>query len=213
MSELTEHREQKFRKAISQKQPNITLVFDNVIDPHNVYACLRTAEAIGIVEVFIINTGKIFQKKLKEGKRSGASAKKWIHMHYFTDYETCFEKVKENYSQVLGTYLGMESKSVYDLNLTNSIALVFGNEQFGLSEEVRKYCDGFFLIPQMGMIESLNISVACAVTLYEAYRQRNMAGMYLENTLMTETKKELMYKEWIAKKEEIKLARKTITGN
>ena len=134
-------------------------------------------------------------------------------MHYFTDYETCFKKVKEDYSQVLGTYLGMESKSVYELNLTNSIALVFGNEQFGLSEEVRKYCDGFFLIPQMGMIESLNISVACAVTLYEAYRQRNMAGMYLENSLMTETMKDLMYKEWIAKKEEIKLARKTITGN
>lgn len=67
---------------------------------------------------------------------------------------------------------------MFETNLTDPVALVFGNEKYGLSSEMMKACDGFFYIPQQGMIHSLNISVACAVTLYEAMRQRMNAGLY-----------------------------------
>jgi tRNA (guanosine-2'-O-)-methyltransferase len=208
MTPLTEHREKKFRNAIQHKQPNITVIFDNVVDPHNIYACMRTADSIGLIEMYSINTGKRFQRKLKEGKRSGASAKKWIQLHEFDSYEACFEVVKRKYQKVLGTFLGENSADLYSLDLTESVALVFGNEQFGISEEAKKFCDGNFVIPQKGMIESLNISVACAVTLYEAYRQRASAGMYGEKSLMTAAEKEQMYEAWIAKKEEIREEKK-----
>lgn len=68
--------------------------------------------------------------------------------------------------------------SLYDLNLTESVVLAFGNEHNGLTKESFELLDGNFIIPQVGMVQSLNISVACAVSLYEAYRQRARTGKY-----------------------------------
>jgi tRNA (guanosine-2'-O-)-methyltransferase len=77
--------------------------------------------------------------------------------------------------------LAEDSVSVYDLDMSDSVALLFGNEHLGVSEEAQKYSDGNFIIPMVGMVQSLNISVACAVTLYEAYRQRDVKGYYSDN--------------------------------
>jgi tRNA (guanosine-2'-O-)-methyltransferase len=74
--------------------------------------------------------------------------------------------------------LGVASTSLYELDLTQRVALIFGNERQGVTEECLSYCDGNFLVPQVGMVQSLNISVACAISLYEAFRQRSAAGAY-----------------------------------
>jgi tRNA (guanosine-2'-O-)-methyltransferase len=80
------------------------------------------------------------------------------------------------------------SKSMYSLDMTEPIALVFGNERQGLTRASLNFCDGNFIIPQVGMIQSLNISVACAVTLYEASRQKNNVNHFHEPKLnMDET--------------------------
>jgi tRNA (guanosine-2'-O-)-methyltransferase len=89
---------------------------------------------------------------------------------------------------------------LYELNLTEPVALVFGNEHAGVSEEVLALCDGNFIIPQVGMIKSLNISVACAVSLYEAYRQRMLAGFY-ENTRLSEMEYSTLAARWGLEKE------------
>ena len=81
------------------------------------------------------------------------------------------------------------------MDLTASIALVFGNETFGVSEEIRQYSNGNFIIPQVGIIKSLNISVACAVTLYEAFRQKKEKGHYLQNR-MGESEFNDLKKQW-----------------
>ena len=86
--------------------------------------------------------------------------------------------VKKQCDKIYATHLGVESHSLYDLDLTERVALVFGNEHSGVTEECLKYCNGNFIIPQVGMVQSLNISVACAITLYEAFRQRLNAGYY-----------------------------------
>jgi tRNA (guanosine-2'-O-)-methyltransferase len=83
---------------------------------------------------------------------------------------------------------------LYDINFTEPLALVFGNEHSGVSEEIRRLADGNFIIAQMGIIRSLNISVACAVTLYEACRQKTLAGHYDNPKLYGEVLKELMDK-------------------
>jgi len=85
--------------------------------------------------------------------------------------------------------------SLYDMNFTGSIALVFGNERFGVSDETIALADGNFIIPQCGIIQSLNISVACAVTLYEAYRQKEQAGHYKQVSLTVEQRNQL-FSEW-----------------
>jgi tRNA (guanosine-2'-O-)-methyltransferase len=82
------------------------------------------------------------------------------------------------YGAIYVTQLAEESVPLYELNLTGSAALVFGNEKDGVSEQAAALADRKFIIPQVGMIQSLNISVACAVTLYECYRQRKLLGLY-----------------------------------
>ena len=79
--------------------------------------------------------------------------------------------------------------------MTQSIALVFGNEHSGVSDEIRAFADGNFIIPQMGIIQSLNISVACAVTLYEALRQRTNAGKYKQKSL-DDTRYNELFNQW-----------------
>jgi tRNA (guanosine-2'-O-)-methyltransferase len=101
-----------------------------------------------------------------------------LNVHQFTNAEICFEEIRKKYEKIYTSHLGEKSADVFKLDLTQSIALVFGNETFGVSEEIRKYADGDFIIPQVGIIKSLNISVACAVTLYEAFRQKNKKGHY-----------------------------------
>ncbi len=84
---------------------------------------------------------------------------------------------------------------IYEVDLTQSIALVFGNEHLGVSDEVISLADGNFVIPQQGIIRSLNISVACAVTVYEAYRQKKIAGHYDQPSLPID-KRDLLFNEW-----------------
>lgn len=90
----------------------------------------------------------------------------------------------------------MASESLYDLDLTQKVAFVFGNERDGVTEDCLKYCDGNFIIPQVGMVQSLNISVACAITLYEAFRQRKNAGFYDGTAKLPEAEWKSLAKDW-----------------
>lgn len=103
---------------------------------------------------------------------------KWVDVHLYTDLTACMEHVRLNYEKIYSTHLSENSKSIYEFDFTESIALMFGNESDGLSEAALAYSDGNFVIPQWGMAQSLNISVACAITLYEAQRQRDLKGFY-----------------------------------
>lgn len=137
---------------------------------------MRTCDSVGIQELYVLNT--TIGRHQKFGKKSSASAAGWLTIHQFDNTEECIAAIRKKYSKIFATHLGTESYSLYELNLTEPVALVFGNEHSGVTEECLKHCDGNFIIPQVGMVQSLNISVACAVTLYEAFRQREAAGMY-----------------------------------
>ena len=103
--------------------------------------------------------------------------------------------MRSKYSVILATHFSADAKILYQLNLTKSTAMIFGNEHSGVSDEIMKMTDGNFIIPQVGVIQSLNISVACAISLYEAFRQKNMAGHYDEQKLSPEVFNNLK-KEW-----------------
>ena len=173
---MTPERKQRLSSVLDKRQGNITVVLENVFDPHNISAVMRTADAVGLQDIFILNT-KIPPHK-KWGARSSSSAAKWLTIHQFDNAEACFSSLRKGYSTILTTHLSSDAVSLHDIDFTGSIALVFGNEHSGVSEEIRALSDGNFIIPQMGIIRSLNISVACAVTLYEAYRQKSIAGHY-----------------------------------
>ena len=189
---MTPERKAKLESVLSKRQNDITVVLENVFDPHNISAVMRTCDAIGVQEIYVLNT-KIPRHK-KWGARSSSSAAKWLTVYQFENAEECFTELRKKYSKILTTHLSSDAVNLYDINFTGSIALVFGNEHSGVSEEIRQLADGNFIIPQSGIIRSLNISVACAVTLYEAYRQKNLAGHYDQPKLNGEVLNELMEK-------------------
>jgi tRNA (guanosine-2'-O-)-methyltransferase len=190
---MTEERKEKLLKTLSKRQPDITVVLENVFDPHNISAVMRTCDAVGVQEVYVLNT-KIPRHK-KWGFKSSSSAAKWLNVFQYENAEECFSCVKKKYSRILTTYLSDDAVGLYDIDFTKSTALVFGNEHSGVSDEIRSYADGNFIIPQAGIIRSLNISVACAVTLYEAFRQKTLAGHYSKSRLDEESHNAL-WKEW-----------------
>jgi tRNA (guanosine-2'-O-)-methyltransferase len=190
---MTPEREEKLTSVLSKRQYDITIVLENVFDPHNISAVMRTCDAVGVQEIYVLNT-KIPPHK-KWGARSSSSAAKWLTVHQFENAEECFTALRKNYSAILTTHLSSDAITLYEMNLAQPIALVFGNEQSGVSDEIRALADGNFIIPQMGIIRSLNISVACAVTLYEAFRQKTIAGHYERNDIDSAVKQELL-KEW-----------------
>lgn len=181
---MTDSRSKKIQHVLRNRQPDLTVVLENVEDPHNISAVLRSCDAVGIMEVYTIRTKDI--RAWKFGNRSSSSASKWVMTHQHFSVESCMKAVKEKYDQVYSTHLGSRPISLYEIDFTRSTALVFGNERIGLSEEILSYCNGNFIIPQFGMISSLNISVACAVSIYEASRQKAQAGHYEEPKLQPE---------------------------
>lgn len=173
---MTPERFNRLSTVLNKRQPDLTVVLENVFDPHNISAVMRTCDAVGVQEIYILNT-KIPRHK-KWGAKSSSSAAKWLTVHQFTDTALCFAALRQKYEKIYTTHLSAEAQGLYQLNLAEPVALVFGNEHSGVSDELIDLADGNFIIPQVGIIQSLNISVACAVTLYEAFRQKTAAGHY-----------------------------------
>jgi tRNA (guanosine-2'-O-)-methyltransferase len=170
---MTERRREKFERVIAARRPDLTLVLEDIHDPHNVSAVFRSADAVGIPGVHLVYRTDEFPKL---GKKSSASASKWVRRTKHSSIRECYDALRADGFTVCATHLGKKAVSIYDLDLTGRVALVFGNEHRGVSQEAADLADVNFRIPMVGMIESLNVSVACAVTLYEAFRQRLAKG-------------------------------------
>lgn len=190
---MTPERSARLLQVLSKRQADLTVVMENVNDPHNISAVMRTCEAVGIQDIYVLTT-KIRPHK-KFGVKSSSSAAKWLTIHQHTDAEACFAELRKHYTQVLTTHLATDSVGLYEIDFTRPTALVFGNEHEGVSEEIRAMADGNFIIPQVGIIQSLNISVACAVSIYEAFRQKTVAGHYDQPSLSSQKRESLM-KDW-----------------
>lgn len=192
----TTERIEKLKRVLSKRQPDLTVVIENVDDPHNVSAVVRSCDAVGVFDVCLVYTdGREFPEL---GTKSSASAKKWLNFRKYHSIRDCFLDLRKEKMKIYTTHLSTESISLYDLNLTDPVALVFGNEHKGVSEQAVELADGNFLIPQVGVIQSLNISVACAVSLYEAFRQRLIIGKY-DSPQFSHEKFNIILNEWLRK--------------
>ncbi len=178
---MTEQREARIREVAARRQFDLTIVLENVHDPHNISAVLRSCDAIGLREVYVLYSepGLHDQRRLRLGKKTSGGASKWVEIHFFTDTDACFREVRQKYDRIWATHLAKDARSLYEADFTSgTTALVFGNEHDGVGDRALSFCNGNLVIPTLGMVESLNISVACAVTLFEAMRQKRVAGHY-----------------------------------
>lgn len=181
---MTPERSKRLNDVLDKRQPGLTVVLENVQDPHNISAVMRTCDAVGIQDIYILNTQ--IPKHKKWGAKSSSSAAKWLSIHQFTDVKECFAELRKHFDKIYTTHLSSDAFSLHTIDFTQKVALVFGNEHGGVSEETIALSDGNFIIPQVGIIKSLNISVACAVSVYEAFRQKELAGHYDKPQLTNE---------------------------
>jgi len=189
---VTRRRIERLRRAIEGRQPDLHLVLEEVDDPHNVSAVLRTCDAVGVGTVhFVYADGRI----PRLGKASSASAWKWMEIEHHASISACYQRIRGLGCFVVATDLSDRAELLYDLNLSRPVALVFGNEHRGVSPEASRLADTNLLIPMTGLIQSLNISVACAVVLYEAMRQRLADGRY-DSPSLTEESIHALLAEW-----------------
>jgi tRNA (guanosine-2'-O-)-methyltransferase len=191
----SERRLARLEAVIRHRQPDLTVVLENIHDPHNVSAILRSCDAAGVMEVQLVYTNETFPKL---GKKSSASAKKWVEHRDFKNIRDCYAKLRKEGYTVYATHLGKRTAPLHELDLTKKVALAFGNEHRGVSEEAAELADGNFMIPMYGMMQSLNVSVACAVTLYEAVRQRMAAGKY-DTSVFDNREVNRLIKKWAIK--------------
>src|ERR1700749_936568 len=120
---MTPEREQRITSVLDKRQSNLTIVMENVHDPHNISAVMRTCDAVGVQDVYILNTTIPRHKKF--GKTSSASALGWLTIHQYDKTDECMQAIKKRYDKVYATHLGVQSCSLYDLNLAEKLALVF----------------------------------------------------------------------------------------
>lgn len=173
----TTRRTRRVEAVLRRRQPSLAVVLEDVHDPHNASAVLRSCDAVGVLDVHLVYVHDQAPTKVFN-RATSASAAKWIRTHVHESIEACYERLRDQGFIIHAAALREESRDIYALDLTAPTALVFGNEQRGVTDEAANLADHTVTIPMQGMVESLNISVACAVTLYEAMRQRSAVGMY-----------------------------------
>ena len=169
----SERRLQKITSVVKSRQFTLRVVLENIHDPHNVSAIFRTCDAVGVPKVTLIYNREKFPKI---GKKSSASAFKWVEKEKFSTVSECYDSLRKEGFIIYASSISDDSIDFYKLDFKKKIAIVLGNEHRGVSDEVAELADKNFKIPMYGMVQSLNVSVATAIILYEGLRQRMKKG-------------------------------------
>ncbi len=192
---LTEKRKLRLRGVLEKRQPDLTLILNNIHDPHNVAAILRSCDAFGVFGVHLYYTKEKFPAL---SNSSSGSAKKWVELHRHREAGPMILALREQGMQIVGTGFGPTAKPLMDWDFTRPTVVVLGNEHRGMDPDVKVHVPDELYIPMFGMVQSLNVSVAAATILYEAMRQRRAAGMYGVSALSEERREEI-YADWCAR--------------
>ncbi len=175
MRSMTERRRERIEQVLGHRQKDLTLVLANIHDPHNVSAIYRSCDAFGVASVHLYYTSCAFPVL---SKKTSASARKWVDTVRHGSRESLFAALRARPCQVLATSCSPLARPVEDYDFTKPTAIIMGNEHAGVPEELIPHVDGEVYIPMFGMVQSFNVSVAAALMLAEASRQRREAGMY-----------------------------------
>ena len=169
---MAERRKKLIEVYYKNKIKDVEVLIDNVWDPHNVAALSRTADGLGISKIDLYYTYNKFPDFERVGKKSSASANKWIKFEKISNFEEFVAAKKREGFVFVGADCSKGAEDLRDFSFPEKCIVVFGSESKGLSAEVKAICDRFVSIPMVGMVESYNISVAAGIVMYEIFRQK-----------------------------------------
>jgi tRNA (guanosine-2'-O-)-methyltransferase len=169
----------RLRAALARRQPDLTVLMERVSKTHNFSAIVRSCDAVGVLEAHVVPPTGPF--RLHHG--SSAGTKKWIRVRHHDDAPSAITSLKGSGFRVVAADPGAGSIDFRDYDFTAPTALLMGAERYGVSEDSLSMVDASIHIPMEGMVRSLNVSVAAALILFEAARQRRAAGLYERSRL------------------------------
>jgi len=163
----------RIQEVLKARQADLTLCLEEVHKPNNVSAVIRTADATGIHKIHAV-----WPNEMRTLSHTSAGARNWVDVETHDSIDEAIAELKAQGMQVLVTNLSETAVDFRDIDYTKPTAIILGSEKVGASEQAKKLADQDIIVPMVGMVQSLNVSVASAVILYEAQRQREAAGMY-----------------------------------
>ncbi|MBB1372529.1 MULTISPECIES: tRNA (guanosine(18)-2'-O)-methyltransferase TrmH [unclassified Pseudoalteromonas] len=183
---MQQTRYQRIADVLSRRQTDLTVCLEDVHKHHNLSAIVRSADAVGCHHVHAVWPEN--QKWLTNNTSGGS--KNWLetHLHKNIDDATTAMRARNPDIQILATHLSTDAVDFREIDYTKPTAIIVGQEKTGISEQALKHADQNIIIPMQGMVQSLNVSVAAALILFEAQRQRELAGLYNRNMLSDEIK-------------------------
>lgn len=189
---MTPERKARIEAVAGRRQGDLTVFLERVHKAHNVAAILRTCDAVGIMAAHAVPpTGGI-----PPLNHTAQGAQRWVQLHRHHDAAAGLRELKDQGFRLYAAHFSDNAMDFREPDYTRPTAIVLGTEKFGVSEEALAECDGEIVIPMVGMTRSLNVSVATALILYEAQRQRQAAGMYEPRSLEDEPHGSLA-RQWI----------------
>lgn len=184
---MTPERKARIEQIAARRQPDLTVFLERVHKAHNVAAILRSCDAVGVMEAHAVPpTGGI-----PPLNHTAQGAQRWVRLHRHHDAVLGLRELKAQGHSLYAAHFSDRAVDFRQPDYTQPAVIVLGTEKFGVSEEARAECDTEIVIPMLGMTHSLNVSVAAALILYEAQRQRQVAGLYAPRSLDTEPWKSL----------------------
>ena len=169
----------RLRAVLSRRQTDLTVLMEKVNKTHNFSAILRNCDAVGVLDAHVVPPAH----GLDLHHTSSAGTRKWIRVHRHADVAQAVETLRGQGFRILAAHPAEGAADFREMDYTGPTAFMMGAELYGVSEEGLGLADQFVMIPMMGMVHSLNVSVATALLLYEAQRQRSAAGMYAPRPL------------------------------
>ncbi|MCL9780334.1 tRNA (guanosine(18)-2'-O)-methyltransferase TrmH [Vibrio sp. S4M6] len=171
-------RYQRIQQVLAARQPDLTLCLEEVHKPNNVSAVVRTADAAGLHKVHAVWP----TDKMRMLGHTSAGARNWVEVDTHDSIQAAVTKLKSEGMQILVTHLSDTAVDFREIDYTQPTAIILGGEKFGTSANAIELADQDIIIPMAGMVQSLNVSVASAIILFEAQRQRQAKGMYQRQT-------------------------------
>ncbi len=173
-NQMTPERKARIEAVARRRQADLTVFLEQVHKPHNFAAIIRTCDAVGVSQAHAVPA----REGLPTLNHTSQGAQRWVTVHRHRDAADGLKELKAAGFTLYAAHFSDQAVDFREPDYTRPSAIVLGTEKFGISETALALCDIEIHIPMMGMAQSLNVSVACALILYEAQRQRQAAGLY-----------------------------------
>ncbi|HSH76248.1 MAG TPA: tRNA (guanosine(18)-2'-O)-methyltransferase TrmH [Longimicrobiales bacterium] len=181
----------RLRAVLSRRQPDLTVLMDRVNKSHNFSAILRNCDAVGVLEAHVVAP----ERGLDLHHATSAGTKKWISVRRHSTVQEAIAHLRGSGFRLLAAHPSAAARDYRNVDYTTPVAITLGAELHGVSREALDLVDAHVAIPMVGMVHSLNVSVASSLLLFEAFRQRSAAGMY-ESSRMPRSEFEARLFEW-----------------